>query len=151
MRDILFFMIAEAIDDTNFGNVGDYNESVIFLLLLAVVFTQRADPEIAKLHRIAVELQTNGTSFRMIFWIASECLVGRWAKIWAMILHHYTVVNDRYVCGLLDRFAFVYRRSKDHIVALPLALGCCGIHQRRALTVERASLTIGVGFVVVTL
>ena len=68
-----------------------------------------------------------------------------------MILHHYTVVDDRNVRGLLDLFAFVYGRGKDHIVALPLTLRCGGIHQWRALTVKRACLAIGVSFIVVTL
>ena len=109
------------------------------------------DPDISKADRfavIAVGLQLNGCC--VVLFVGWTSNVQRLAPQLEVVLHEDAVKKDRDVYRCFERAVAVESwRSPHYVVALPLTGLSNRIHQRNALLVDAASLTVNVSLVVI--
>ena len=110
-----------------------------------------SDPDISKADRfavVAVRLQLNRCGVVLLVGWPSN--VQRLALQLEVVLHEDAVKKDRDVCRCFERAVAVESwRSPHYVVALPLTGLSNRIHQRNALLVDAASLTVNVSLVVI--
>src|SRR5262245_52920489 len=82
--------------------------------------------------------------------IGADVLMGRGAGVFTLMMQDHSVMDDGDIGFFNDLLGGIpARRLEDDVVTLPLSRGFAGVHQRRDLAIEGATLAIRVGGILV--
>src|SRR5258708_5949721 len=71
------------------------------------------------------------------------------SEISCMVLDEYPIMKSGNVCGCFELSVLKTRRGEDDVIDLPLTGRARSVGQRRTLSIQRSSPSIGVGPVVI--
>ena len=117
--------------------------------LLVLQRFQRANPDVAIVNGVAVELELKGAFFGELVGVFGHNAVAGGAFNTVVVLGKHAVLNYRDVRRFRKFAIGVAGRVKDNVVGLPFAGRTAGVHFWRILAIEGAALSVGIGAIFV--